>query len=916
GRHRDAYGNWFGHNNSNPMWHYVLDEKYISRNKHFAPGSLKHVVPEVPGNAPIFPISTTPERFNDFHTANRFTSACSTIVYDDDLFGPHFKRNAFICEPVHNLISRLVLEPKGVTFTGKRAIDEQDREFLASTDNWFRPVFVRTGPDGALWIADMYRHVIEHPEWIPDDWQKKLDLRAGHDKGRIYRVVPVTAKPLSELATFPIKGEAKELENPNRWVRDTVQRRLADRSTLPESRFQLIEDWKAIVKVAMRASDPEARIHALNALDARHDEWWEAEPEVVLTALQDNHPSVRRHGIRLSRRHPNNKGIQQLLVKLAKSPAPKETLELAYRLGDEKTPEAAVALGKVLRAFDKDAFVRSAVVSGVNDSNVGSILSQVVEKAGASDSTVRTLFRVAASSKSDEVVNQAINVVGKVLHASWREPSLRDDGLRHYAFLGLTELYSRLGRDRVHRDHENTRDGVSRIDDFLMVKHSNAFHDHVCERHTPRTVIAAIRVFGAFNSRLRGDASPDLTVNFLHFFEPTVRLDIQVAAAEELASLRGPQPAIEFIDLWKNAAPSIRNRMLTHLLSKSQWAMQLVEAIEKKKISAAEIGTRGRQALTTHRDKSIRERAEKAIGAPASSNRAAVVGNFDNIKPGDAIAGRTVFKKRCATCHQLDGVGKQIGADLTALKDKSTKALLTAILDPNRAVEAKFISYTALTEGGKMFSGMIKSESGNAITLIGSDGKEQTVLRSDIDEFSCSNKSLMPEGLEKDLTKQDLADVIAFVQSGTDGQKPKSFAGNTPTVVRPDGFGTVRLTARNCQIHGPNLVYESHFGNLGMWASKDDHAIWTVDGLKAGRYKVLASVAVPGSLAGQEFEIIAGSAKLRAEVVPTKGWNEYRQFEAGELTIEAGTKSVRLQSTGQVREYLMDLRELLLVPIP
>ena len=103
---------------------------------------------------------------------------------------------------MHNLVHRLVLEPDGVSFTGHRAADEQRSEFLASTDNWFRPVQVRTGPDGALWIVDMYRFVIEHPRWIPPERLKLLDARAGADLGRIYRVYPSGAalRPISDLA--------------------------------------------------------------------------------------------------------------------------------------------------------------------------------------------------------------------------------------------------------------------------------------------------------------------------------------------------------------------------------------------------------------------------------------------------------------------------------------------------------------------------------------------------------------------------------------------------------------------------------------------------------------------------------------------------------------------------------------------
>src|SRR5436190_1781576 len=133
---------------------------------------------------------------------------------------------------------REILTPKGVTFTSKRAPDEQKSEFLASTDNWFRPTMVATGPDGALWVSDMYRYVIEHPQWIPKDWQKKLDLRAGHDMGRIYRIYPEGKKPrgIPQLDKMTPKELVGALASPNGWQRDTAQMMLlwrADKAAVP-----------------------------------------------------------------------------------------------------------------------------------------------------------------------------------------------------------------------------------------------------------------------------------------------------------------------------------------------------------------------------------------------------------------------------------------------------------------------------------------------------------------------------------------------------------------------------------------------------------------------------------------------------------------------------------------------------------
>src|SRR5260370_10524640 len=124
-----------------------------------------------------------------------------------------------------------MLEAQGVSFSRHRSADEKESEFLASTDNWFRPTMLKTGPDGALYLADMYRLVIEHPEWIPEDVKHRLDLRAGHDKGRIYRVYPAESKlrPIPRLDQLDIAGLVAALDSPNGWQRDTTQRLLIER---------------------------------------------------------------------------------------------------------------------------------------------------------------------------------------------------------------------------------------------------------------------------------------------------------------------------------------------------------------------------------------------------------------------------------------------------------------------------------------------------------------------------------------------------------------------------------------------------------------------------------------------------------------------------------------------------------------
>ncbi|MCH7727864.1 MAG: dehydrogenase, partial [Planctomycetes bacterium] len=338
GRCRDDWGNWFGGNNSNPMWHYVLKDHYLRRNPHIASPNVKKQVSVQPGAAPVYPASRTLARFNDLSRANRFTSACSPIIYRDELISlPEGRRRmqSFVCEPVHNLVHREIVTPQGVTFTSRRLESEKESEFLASTDNWFRPVMIRTGPDGALWIADMYRYVIEHPKWIPKDWQRRLDIRAGDNMGRIYRVYPNDTKPrktpkLNQLDTNEL---VKALDSPNGWQRDMAQQMLiwrGDRSAVAR-----------LEALAAGADRPTARLHALCTLDGLKA----IRPQVLIRSLKDNHAGVRRHAIRLSESLVNDSGeLGDAIVGRFDDTDALVQMQLAYSLGSWKDERAGRGL--------------------------------------------------------------------------------------------------------------------------------------------------------------------------------------------------------------------------------------------------------------------------------------------------------------------------------------------------------------------------------------------------------------------------------------------------------------------------------------------------------------------------------------------------------------------------------------------
>ncbi|MEX2559141.1 MAG: PVC-type heme-binding CxxCH protein, partial [Pirellulales bacterium] len=270
GRVRDDWGNWFGCNSGMLVEHYPLPDHYLRRNPNSVPPApavpiLRGPVVSGPDPGRLFPIADT-VLFKLSGPPGGVTAACGLGIYRDDLLGSQYTGNAFTCEPVNNLVHRRLLVPDGITFKAVRAGDEAASEFLASTDPWFRPVQVRTAPDGALWVVDMYRYVIEHPIWIPPETLRELDVRAGADMGRIYRVVPREGQPRKPLRLDRLDAAqlVAALDSPNAPQRDQAMQQLLWRGDDPAVAGQAAAPLE---QLARQSSRPETRLQALCTLD-------------------------------------------------------------------------------------------------------------------------------------------------------------------------------------------------------------------------------------------------------------------------------------------------------------------------------------------------------------------------------------------------------------------------------------------------------------------------------------------------------------------------------------------------------------------------------------------------------------------------------------------------------------------------
>jgi putative membrane-bound dehydrogenase-like protein len=896
-RSRDDWGNWFGNNNIEPMYHFALVDHYLRRNPHVAVPDPRVQISVVPGASRVYPTSRTLPRFNDLWSENHFTSACSAVVYRDDLFGPAFAGNTFVSEPVHNLVHREIMTPKGYTFSSRRADDEQQSEFLSSSDNWFRPTTIQTGPDGALWIADMYRQVIEHPEWIPREWLKRLNVRAGEDKGRIYRVYPKgrSPRPIPRLDQLDTAGLVAALDSPNGWQRDTVQQLLVhskDRSAVPLLEKLVADNGRAV-----------CRLHALCTLDGLGA----LAPDVLKRALADNHPGVRRHAIRLCEtQFHTSSGLGPAVLKLLDDSDPQVQIQLACSLGEWDDPRAAEALAQLLAAHAGDRFFEAAALSSVTKKNIDVVLLALfgggVQKTLPTDLTEK-LFALA-------LVQGDAKTLAKLLSRLAVANGERVAQRQFAAVAGLLDALDEKNSSLAKLATESggvLQDPLKQLGTIFTAARAMVSRGQVDQAE----LYHAVRLLGRGLNQQEEDA--ELLAGLL---TPQTADALQQAAVAGLARLKSARVPGLLLQRWASYGPALRANVLDTLFLREDWLKQALDALQRKQISPVDIDAARRQRLLEHKTQAVRERAAGLLAASIDPDRQKIVVAHQPVLQlaGDRTRGLEVFRKICASCHQLAGIGHVVGPDLASLGDKSPEALLIAILDPNRAVEARYINYIATTKNGLTHAGVLASETANNVTLVGPDGKKQVILRTDLDELLSTNKSAMPEGLEKDLSDQNLADVIAFVRAGIPVSSRRVVEGNEPQLIRPSADGSLELTASRCEIYGGNLIFEKQHRNLAFWRGEDDRAVWSFDVSVPGKYAVWLDWSCAAPYGGNTYLLQVGLNELTGKVKVTGTWDDFRQETVGEATLTAGRQQLTLRSSGPIRKYLMNLRSLKLVP--
>ncbi len=755
----DTWGRHLFGDNQNHAYAEGIAAPYLERNPALMVSQATEPISDHGDAAEIFQITTNPER-QMFSGAGTMTAASGIVAYNGGAFPAPFDKNVtFICESVSNLVHADKLKENGSTFIAGR-VGRERKEFLASTDAWSRPVNLYVGPDGALYVLDYYRRIIEHPEWMSDEAIKAGGLYDGIDMGRIYRVTATDAAGPEWTKGLKLGDESDEalveyLDNPNIWWRMNAQRLLVDRGNQ-----NIAPKLEGLVDNAIHA---EGRLHALWTLQGLNA----LTPAVIEKGLKDPEAGVRENAIQLAELHlKTSPGLVVALLALQNDPNPRVRFQLLCTLGDISSAQAAAASEKILFRDLDDKWVQVAALSSrylQPEKMIGAVIRNYKQDKPAYASLLKRLAAMTGPSVNLDSMVQAV-VSGKV--QSWQAPVLEGlaEGLRNRKS-GLHDIAQAM-LVKACFDHP---DDKMRKAAFGLIKTVGITNEILLQQAIQRAVSNAAnpglpdekRIDAVNILSLKDPAAHAVLLKEL--VDPKVHPSLQQAAIRALSSIPDETVTGFIIEKWAGITPAVREDALQTFMRSDNRKKQLLAAVESGRIQASSVGWFRSMQLMQEDDDNMRNRARELFMV---KDQEKVIKEFQKaleIK-GDVINGRIVYEKNCALCHQIRGeAGTAFGPDLGTIQSWLSKDIMANILEPSLSLAVGFDVREVTLNNDEKIQGIISSETPGAITISSAPGVQRTINRQDIKSFNTLDISLMPS-FSGQLNHREMADLIAFLQ--------------------------------------------------------------------------------------------------------------------------------------------------------
>ncbi len=754
GQHGMSFDDWnfFGFvcGNSEPSHLIMYDGRYLARNPYLtAPAASVNIAPDgkytkLMRISPVEPwrilrtrlrkAGTIPGSDEGGEPSGFFTGATGITVYRGDAWPAEYRGNTFVGEVANNLVYRAKLEPNGVGLTAHRA--DAKAEFLASADNWFRPVQFANAPDGTLWVLDMYRELIEGAAFIAPQILKHMDVTAGADKGRIYRIAPQGYKfrPAPRLGDASTTDLVKLYEHPNGWHRDTASRLIYQRQDKAA-----VQPLKSL---AANSLSPLARVMALYSLQGLSA--LEAAP--VIAALKSSVPEVRQHALRLAESFANDAELREAVLPLASDDDLRVRYQTAFTLGAFAGDAVTERLKQIAVKDGADPWMQLAVLSSIGDRRAEFFTALLKDKSRATAHLRAMIVNLASQMGSANSPQELAVFLQQVDALPAEDKALASDLMK--TIIAIRPAI----RDLIGDGEKSKMILAGLIRDAQATAGDDA--------KSPEQRAAAVRTLAAAKFA-------DIAELFGTLLSSSQPQPVQAATLQTLARFDSEQIPKLIETAWPSLTPQLRATAIETWFTRPAWIAVFLDAVENETIARGDVDPARIALLQKSEDKELRDRTAKLFAATALARRQEVVDAYQKSLElkGDVDRGRMVFRKACAACHKLEGFGESIGADLNAIKDRGTAAVMLNILDPNREVKPQFQAYVAALDDGTTVTGMITAETANSLTIRKADGMSQTLLRVKIEELKSTNLSFMPEGLEKQIDAEAMADLLAYLNS-------------------------------------------------------------------------------------------------------------------------------------------------------
>jgi putative membrane-bound dehydrogenase-like protein len=679
--------------------------------------------------------------------AERFTH--TFVLYGGGAFSGSFDGRLFGIEPLQGRVILADVQPEGSTFRTR------DAGFaVTSADPWFKPVDIKHGPDGALYIADWYDFQVNH--WR--NYQGNMD--AGN--GRIYRLKARGSKPVraEDLGRVPSTRLVELLTTPNRWIRQTALRLLGDRRDR-----SVLEPLRSLLAASAGQSALEALwgLHAVGGLD---------EP-AALAALKHGSPAVREWTVRL--------------------------------LGDEGrlTPAIAAACGD-LASTEPDLEVRQQLAATARRLPSTEALP-IVKRLAVRDEDSRDprqplmlWWAVEAKASTDRTA-----VLGLFSEpAFWERPIVREQLLerlmRRYAqaggredFLACAELLRRspsaASTERLLAGFEKAFEGrsLAGLPAELVASLAKSGGGSLAlqlRAGRPGAVEAALERLADEKMdpsqrtqviQLLGELKETRAVPALLGVLKSVREPVRVAALGALRGFDAPRIGEEAVSVLvgsTNQNPT-RTAALSMLASRAGWSMQLARAVEGGRLKVEVVDLDTARQMKRHRNAELAELVSRLwpqTGRPTSAEMEGRIAKLSAILragAGDPYNGKKLYTAQCATCHRLFAVGGAIGPDLTPYRRDDLETLLLNLVNPSAEIREGYENYLVETKDERSLSGFIVRQDDGVVVVRGLDGQDVVLNRKEIAELRPAGLSLMPEGLLEGLDDQQIRDFFAYLRS-------------------------------------------------------------------------------------------------------------------------------------------------------